>query len=263
MKLSTIGRSRISALAVLALLLGAVGAAQADSETMTLSYSGYRTSETNIANSSVVGMYWWDNTPDANVNSFDVWTFCIEPGDWIEDNPQNEFYTFYKIPVAGMDEKVLKALYPNTWNTVSFNQKGADIKELWLENVDTMFNSVSDVGTGNYTAEDAGDAAASLQAAIWHVTGLGPHNDWNTKWNAQSLLNGLNQQLDELAFDDFNEVYALIAEDSAQQNQAVVGFSVNPAPINPVPLPAAAWPCIGMLAGVVGWKKYRNRKLEV
>jgi hypothetical protein len=47
------------------------------------------------------------------------------------------------------------------------------------------------------------------------------------------------------------------------QNQAMlVGFELPNLPPAAVPLPAAAWPCVGLLAGVVGWKKYRGRKIE-
>ncbi|MFP4106081.1 MAG: hypothetical protein ACLFVU_08325 [Phycisphaerae bacterium] len=244
-----------------ALVCGTVSVAGA--ETTQLSYAGYNGSQTENANGLVAGMYWWDNTPDTADNSKDVWTFCIEPGNLIEDPSSSRFYTFDVLPVAGNDSRVLSALYYDGYDDE--NKKGADIKELWLENMDTMFSSRAGVEAGTYTGDSTGKAAASLQAAIWET--IDPDSDWGDAWNAPDLLDGLDGDIDMPTGDEWDpeagevwEVYALIAQDPDQQNQAIVGFTTFSTPNIPVPVPAAAWPCIGLLSGLIGWKRLSNRK---
>ena len=241
-----------------ALVCATVSVAEADQQ-MKLSYAGYRNAETNPVHGSVTGMYWWDNFEDDGHNNQDVWTFCIEPGDWIEtSNP--DWYTFDMIEIDSTDSRVVQALYgTNTANNV----KGARIKEVWLENMGTMFNSIEHAKQGIYDAGDGGAAAQYIQAAIWDII-LSPNDTLGASKFADDD-NGLlglstfdNGELTPF-FDGANKVYALIAQDVNQQNQAIVGFSVS-TPNIPVPVPAAAWPCIGLLSGLVGWKRLSNRK---
>jgi hypothetical protein len=116
-------------------------------------------------------------------------------------------------------------------------------------------------------------AAAAMQLAMWEVI-----HDYDSTYDLdggnflrhEGIDNDLEYEVLQMiaAAEDYGdtgvilELEALTSEDA--QNQAMlVGFTVTDlGPLQPVPLPAAAWPCVGLLAGVVGWKKYRGRKIE-